>query len=714
MNTGEDSQGLRKIIDFSRLISIFILAVHFYLTCYAAFEHWGLTASITDRIIGNLAKVSWLAGIFKPKLAALIFLIVFLLGAKGKKDEKANRKNIIIYMVSGLLVYCLSFLALYLNGAYSILASLYIGLTAIGYLLILTGGTRLSRLIHLNLKKDIFNTENETFPQEERLLENEYSINLPAKYHHKSKLKDSWINVINPFRGLLVAGTPGAGKSYFVIRHIIDQHLKKEFSMFLYDFKYDDLTRLAYNKLIKYQHNYKVKPKFFVINPDNPSYTHRCNPLYPESMDDITDAIESARTIMLGLNREWIKKQGDFFVESPVNFLTAIIWYLKKYQGGRYCTLPHVIELMQAEYDHLFAIMEREKEIRALINPFISAWQNNAKAQLEGQIASAKIGLARLASPQLYWVLNGNDFTLDVNNPDEPKIICVGNNPQKLQTYGAVLSLYISRMIKLVNRKGQLKSSLIFDEFPTIFFNNMDSLIATARSNKVSTTLAVQDFSQLRKDYGKEQADVITGIVGNVISGQVTGDTAKRLSENFGKIMQDRQSTTLNSSDTSVSKSTQLDFAIPAAKIAALSSGEFVGFVADNPEEKIILKMFHAEVQNDHEAIKAEEDSYVDLPMIAKVTPEDVQANYDKIKKQVQQIVASELEKLVKAEKAVEEGKESKEAKNGGTQTEGLQQDPKQESTKKKKESKSSKQRPAVPKQKNLQQENEQQQAVSM
>jgi type IV secretory pathway TraG/TraD family ATPase VirD4 len=243
-------------------------------------------------------------------------------------------------------------------------------------------------------------------------------------------------------------------------------------------------------------------------------------------MIDITDATEASRTIMLGLNRDWIKKQGDFFVESPINFLTAIIWYLRRYEDGKYCTLPHVIELIQADYDRLFAVLLKEPEITALINPFISAYNNNAKAQLEGQVASAKIGLARLASPQLYYVLSGNDFTLDINNPAEPKIVCMGNNPQKLQTYGAVLSLYISRMIKLVNRKGQLKSSLIFDEFPTIFFNNIDSLIATARSNKVATCLAVQDFSQLSKDYGKEQADVITGIVGNIISSAISGGSS--------------------------------------------------------------------------------------------------------------------------------------------------------------------------------------------
>jgi type IV secretory pathway TraG/TraD family ATPase VirD4 len=341
-------------------------------------------------------------------------------------------------------------------------------------------------------------------------------------------------------------------------------------------------------------------------------------------MEDITDAAEASRTIMLGLNRDWIKKQGDFFVESPINFLTAIIWFLRKYEDGKYCTLPHTIELMQVEYDYLFHVLQQEEEIKALINPFVSAFKNKAMEQLEGQIASAKIGLARLSSPKLYYVLSGNDFTLDINNPLEPKIVCVGNNPQKLQTYGAVLSLYISRMIKLVNRKGQLKSSLIFDEFPTIYFNNMDSLIATARSNKVSTTLAVQDFSQLKKDYGSEQADVISGIVGNIISGQVTGSTAKKLSETFGKIMQDRTSLSINSSDTSISKSTQLEYAIPASKISSLSSGEFVGIVADNPDEKIKLKVFHGEIQNNHDGIAKEEAEYQPIPAVSNVSDQDI------------------------------------------------------------------------------------------
>jgi hypothetical protein len=305
--------------------------------------------------------------------------------------------------------------------------------------------------------------------------------------------------------------------------------------------------------------------------------------------------------------------------------------------------------LMQVEYDKLFPVLRTEPEIEVLINPFVTAYVNGAMEQLEGQIASAKITMARLASPMLYYVLSGNDFTLDINNPEDPKIVCVGNNPQKAQVYGAVLSLYVSRMIKLVNRKDQLKSSLIFDEFPTIYIggaSGIEGTIATARGNRVCTCLAVQDISQLRKDYGKESADVIFNIVGNIISGQVLGDTAKTLSERFGKIMQQRQSLSINASDTSISKSTQLEYAIPASRISTLSSGEFVGSVADNPTEKIELKNFHCEIINDHDAIAAEEAAYVPIPKVREITPAEIEENYLQIKDEVAMIIDSEMERI--------------------------------------------------------------------
>ncbi|UBM60982.1 YWFCY domain-containing protein [Marinilongibacter aquaticus] len=648
MHTGENEQALRKILDMTRLISITLLIIHFYYYCYSAFELWGWQSTFSDRILSNIYKTGLFSNFHKSKLIALGFLGISLLGAKGKKDEKLNYKTAFAYLITGLLIYFISYLCMKLNTPIIMTAILYMALTGIGFLLVLTGGTLLSRIIRDKINnKDIFNEENETFPQEERLLENEYSINLPAQYQLKDKQRKSWVNIINPFRAIMVLGTPGSGKSYFVIRHVITQHIRKGFTMFVYDFKFDDLSKIAYNTWLKNQHRYTKPPAFYVINFDDLTRSHRCNPLEPSAMTDITDAAESARTILMGLNREWIKRQGDFFVESPINFLTAIIWYLKKYKDGEFCTLPHVIELMQVDYDSLFTLLRTEKEIEVLINPFVNAYLSDVMEQLEGQIASAKVAMARLSSPQLYYVLSGNDFNLDINNPDDPKIVCMGNNPQKIQIYGAVLSLYVNRLIKLVNKKEKLKSSLIFDEFPTIYLNNMDSLIATARSNKVSTCLGIQDFSQLRKDYGREQADVIMNITGNIVSGQVTGDTAKQLSERFGKIMQDRESYSINSGDTSISRSKQLETAIPPSKISGLSSGEFVGMVADNPDCKIDLKAFHCEIINDHDSLKREEQNYQDIEVIRKLDSGMVQRNYFQIKQDIQDIIQSEMERLL-------------------------------------------------------------------
>jgi hypothetical protein len=641
MQTGENEQAHRKIMDFTRYLGILIIILHFYFSCYGAFAEMHLTYPILNRILNNIYKLAIFKSTLIAKSVALVFLIVSLIGSKGRKDEKIKLSNALIFIFLGLCLYYLSGILFSLRLSNISIGIMYMVVTSVGFLLFITGVSYMFRIINVNLTNDIFNTDNETFPQEERKLENEYSINLPAQYNLKGKLRKSWINIINPFRSLLILGGPGAGKSYFAIRNIITQHIQKGFSMLIYDFKFDDLSVIAYNALLKYAGNYKVKPSIWFIDFDN--IKHRCNPLDPGSMEDITDAMESSRTFMLGLNREWIKKQGDFFVESPINFVTALIWFLKKYQNAKYCTLPHAIELAQVDYKYLFALLKTEPEIEVLINPFISAWQNEAYDQLEGQVASAKISMARLVSPALYYVLSGNDFTLDLNNPDAPKIICMGNNPMKQQVYGAVLSLYISRAIKLVNQKNKLKSNLIFDEFPTIYFNNIDSLIATARSNKVATTLAVQDYSQLKKDYGREQAEVIMNIVGNIISGQVTGDTAKQLSERFGKIMQERQSITINSQDTSVSKSTQLDFAVPASKIATLSSGEFVGLVADDPDNKISLKVFHNEIINDHQAMKAEADAFKKLPVVRQTDSDMLMANYLKIKQDIKDIVGKEL-----------------------------------------------------------------------
>ncbi|ANI89240.1 conjugal transfer protein TraG [Arachidicoccus ginsenosidimutans] len=644
MSTGENEQGLRSIMDLTRLVSIAVLLIHFYVYCHVAFEYWHLTAGIVDKLMLNFNKLPAFQKVWKVKVSVLGLLAVFLAGVKGRKDEKISIKTALAYLIPGMILFFVADILLYAQGDVVRLALFYMGMTSIGYLLTLTGGAYLSRILKVKLAKDIFNLENETFPQEERLLENEFSVNLPAKYNLKGKVHDMWLNIINAARLCIIIGSPGAGKTFFLVREIIKQTIeKKQFSALIYDFKYDDLAKIAYNSWLKSKHLYTKTPGFFIINFDEP--VHRCNPLEPALMNDITDASESARTILLGLNMDWIKKQGDFFVESPINFTTAIIWYLKKYKDGIYCTLPHAIEMMQMNYTELFPVLASEPEIEVLVNPFITAFQNKAMEQLEGQTASAKIALARLSSPLLYYVLSGNDFSLDINNPDDPKIVVLANNPEKTQIYGAVVSLYLTRLFRILPKKGKMKSVIIADEFSSIFANGIENFLAIARGYKINTYLAIQNLQQLRKNYGKEQADVLFALAGNIFCGQATGETAKEVSETIGKIVQTRESISINANDTSLSKSTQLDLAVPPAKIAKLSSGEFVGVLADNPNQQLSQKAFHCTIQNNPDAINVEEVAYKSIPK-RKVENIVIQNNFIQIKNDIIRLIDEEMEKI--------------------------------------------------------------------
>ena len=428
--------------------------------------------------------------------------------------------------------------------------------------------------------------------------------------------------------------------------------------MYIYDYKFADLSTIAYNHMLTHKSGYKVLPKFYVINFDDPRRSHRCNPIHPDFMTDISDAYESAYTIMLNLNRTWVQKQGDFFVESPIILFAAIIWFLKLYKGGKYCTFPHAVEFLNRKYEDIFPILLSYPELENYMSPFIDAWQGGAADQLQGQIASAKIPLSRMISPQLYWVMSASEFTLDINNPEEPKILCVGNNPDRQNIYGAALGLYNSRIVKLINKKGMLKSSVIIDELPTIYFKGLDNLIATARSNKVAVCLGFQDFSQLVRDYGDKEAKVVQNTVGNIFSGQVVGETAKTLSERFGKVLQKRQSMTINRQDTSTSINTQMDSLIPPSKISTLTQGMFVGAVSDNFDERIDQKIFHAEIVVDNAKVAKETKAYKPIPIITDFTDEDgndimdemVKENYINIKNDVKQIVKEELVRIAKDE----------------------------------------------------------------
>ena len=642
-------------MDFMRGISVIFLLINCYWFCYEAFHVWGFTLGIIDKILMNFQRTTGLfSSILWTKLFCVVFLALSCLGTKGVKEEKITWPKIWIVLFSGFVFFFLNWWLLALPIGKVGAASLYIFTLSVGYICLLMGGVWMSRLLKNNLMDDVFNTENESFMQETRLMENEYSVNLPTRFYYKKKWNKGWINVVNPFRASMVLGTPGSGKSYAIVNNYIKQQIEKGFAMYIYDYKFPDLSEIAYNHLLHHLDAYKVKPQFFVINFDDPRRSHRCNPINPAFMTDISDAYESAYTIMLNLNRSWIQKQGDFFVESPIILLAAIIWFLKIYEDGKYCTFPHAIEFLNRPYAQIFPILTSYDELANYLSPFMDAWEGGAQDQLQGQIASAKIPLSRMISPALYWVMTGDDFSLDINNPNEPKVLVVGNNPDRQNIYSAALGLYNSRIVKLINKKKQLKSSVIIDELPTIYFRGLDNLIATARSNKVAVCLGFQDFSQLTRDYGDKESKVIQNTVGNVFSGQVVGETAKTLSERFGKVLQQRQSMTINRNDKSTSISTQMDSLIPASKISNLTQGMFVGAVSDNFDERIEQKIFHAEIVVDSAKISAEMKAYQPIPIIADFTNEDgsdnlketIEANYKRVKQEILSLVESEKERI--------------------------------------------------------------------
>ena len=645
----DDLRALARIMDFIRGIGFVIVAANllWYTGLKVVDSNWFYIT--TYKILSNLDNT---CGLFhnpnNAKWFALLLLAISCFGTKGVKREGIEWKHIIIAIAGGLLLFMGCWWMPGRGWDYT-----YVICSVTGYVSMMFGGIWMSRILRGNMMDDRFNNENESFMQETRLIKNDYSINLPTRFYYNKRWNKGWVNVVNPFRASIVLGTPGSGKSYAIVNNYIKQCIENGYSGYIYDFKFPDLSLIAMNHLLKHKDVYGkgIVPEFRVINFDDPKRSHRCNPIAPEFMTDISDAYESAYTIMLNLNKTWVSKQGDFFVESPIILFAAIIWFLRIYKDGKYCTFPHAIEFLCRPYADIFPILTSYPELENYLSPFMDAWLGGAQEQLQGQIASAKIPLTRMISPQLYWVMSDSEFTLDINNPEHPKILCVGNNPDRQNIYGAALGLYNSRIVKLINKKNRLKSAVIIDELPTIYFKGLDNLIATARSNKVAVCLGFQDCSQLKRDYGDKEAAVVMNTVGNIFSGQVVGETAKTLSERFGKVLQKRQSISINRQDVSHSFNTQMDSLIPPSKISTLTQGMFVGAVSDNFDERIDQRIFHAEIVVDNEKVKEETESYSPIPILNDfidkktgkcVMEKVIQDNYNKIKAEVKKIVFDE------------------------------------------------------------------------
>ena len=583
--------------------SLLLLVISIYVYGYSLFSYYGITVGFLDRTLGRFISEGYFCYRIRTKLVILLFVVLNVIVRSGAPTKK-GWGEIIAWCVVGLLIFFWPVMD----------CRLFILFSVVGYLLLIYSFALVGRKVHSMSPPD--NDPYETFEQCEKKIETDYSINIPTKYRYKKKTRRGWINVVNPFRATMVLGTPGSGKSFSVYNPFISQMMQKSYTCFVYDYKFPDLTEEIYNEYLDNEKNFIRKmgkvPKFCVINFDDPRYSMRCNPISPRYITDPADTSEIADIIMRNVNPQSVEKE-DFFTLSAKVYIDALIWFLRIFEDGRFCTFPHLIELMGRNYEAVFEMLQKHEDIRVKIQPFQNALQGKAQEQLQGQIASAQIPLLRFASPALYWVLSGDDFTLDVNDKEDPKIVCIGNNPDRQTIYGTTLALYTSRMFRQINHKGKYPCGVLLDEFPTIYVKGIDNLIATARSNKVAIVLGAQDESQIRRDYGDKESEVVFNTVGNLFAGQVNGKTAKTLSETFGREFREQQSETLGDS-VSTNRSFQQQEILPQSRIETLTQGYFFGKVADNNDCRIDKKLFCGEIQIDLEERKRKDARRKKIP----------------------------------------------------------------------------------------------------
>lgn len=639
------------------IISAGILLFNIYYYSFALLRDWGATWVGLDYVIAYLRAGGIFSSYLWSKLACFAFLAVGVLIRKGTHTDM-SWATIALLGGLGLILFFIPVMHPLVYMVDSVLGYV-LCLVAISYIRRMTSGI-----------SDPMDSFDDTFPQCEELIETPYSINIPTKYQWQGRLHNGWINVVNPFRGTIVTGTPGSGKSFSVYGPFIEQMIAKGYTMFVYDYKYPDLTEIVYNELIHNPDGYRDRsgkarpPQFYTIDFNDPMRSHRCNPVNPKYITDPADTSEIAQVIMNNVNPTSVQKK-DFFTESAQVYLDALLYFLSIYdpdaedpvrcgtRKGCFCTFPHLIELMGQSYKTIFQILNDYEEVRVKITTFNDAWKDKAMEQLQGQIASARIPLSKFVSPSLYWVLSGDDFTLDINNPDEPKIVCIGNDPDRQAIYGTTLALFTSRLFKAINHKGRLHSAVLLDEMPTIYLKGIDQLIATCRSNKVAVVVGAQDKSQVIRDYTKEDAETIFNTVGNVFSGQVSGETAQNFAKTFGQEWREEQSVSDSETSQSITRNYRLQDILPASKIETLSQGTFFGKVQDNNDTKIKRKFFCGEIQIDMKRMKEKQADWQTLPVFSDFGTDDkeqiheiIMENYRRIKKDIEELLINEAVRI--------------------------------------------------------------------
>lgn len=646
----EESKELQKLYGFMQAFIYITVCIEILL-----FVHFPFSENITP-FLSKLAKIPIYSNILYSKLFTFFIIMVTCIGTRSKKDlELDPTKQIIFPLIFGFIMFFGSVCFLFFkekgeNGLewYNIA---YIILSIIGAILINSALDNISKRIKSNFMKDRFNIENESFEQSKDKVETEYSVNIPMKFFYNRKWHNGWLNICNCFRGTFVIGTPGSGKSFSVITSFIRQHSAKGFAEVVYDFKFPELAKIAYYNYQKNKQLGKIPNnfKFNVINFSDIEYSRRINPLKREYIEILADATETAEALYESLQKGDKGSGGnsDFFKTSAVNLLAASIYFWSRYENGKYSDLPHVLAFLNQEYDVLFKVLFSEPELKSLVSPFEAAYKSGAVDQLEGQMASLKVQLSRLATKESFWVFSGNDFNLKVSDKTDPSYLIIANNPKTQSMNSALNALIINRLTRLVNTKGNYPTSIIVDECPTLYFYQLATLLSTARSNKVSICLGLQELPQLEEQYGKATAKTITSIIGNTLSGQAKApETLDWLQKLFGKVKQVKEGVTIRRSETTINMNEQMDFVIPASKISSLQAGTLVGQVALDfgQEDNFPTAMYHCKTNLDLKKIKKEEEAYKELPKVYNFGTADnreklLQKNFKRIYDEVETVI---------------------------------------------------------------------------
>lgn len=646
----EESKELQKLYGFMQAFIYITVCIEILL-----FVHFPFSEQIMP-LLSKMAKIPIYSNILYSKLFTFFIIMVTCIGTRSKKDlELDPTKQIIFPLIFGFIMFfgSICFLLFKEKGVTSLewYNIAYIILSIIGATLINSALDNISKRIKSNFMKDRFNIENESFEQSKDKVETEYSVNIPMKFFYNRKWHNGWLNICNCFRGTFVIGTPGSGKSFSVINSFIRQHSAKGFAEVVYDFKFPELAKIAYYNYQKNKQLGKIPSnfKFNVINFSDIEYSRRINPLKREYIEILADATETAEALYESLQKGDKGSGGnsDFFKTSAVNLLAASIYFWSRYENGKYSDLPHVLAFLNQEYDVLFKVLFSEPELKSLVSPFEAAYKSGAVDQLEGQMASLKVQLSRLATKESFWVFSGNDFNLKVSDKKDPSYLIIANNPKTQSMNSALNALIINRLTRLVNTKGNYPTSIIVDECPTLYFYQLATLLSTARSNKVSICLGLQELPQLEEQYGKATAKTITSIIGNTLSGQAKApETLDWLQKLFGKVKQVKEGVTIRRNETTINMNEQMDFVIPASKISSLQAGTLVGQVALDfgQEDNFPTAMYHCKTNLDLKKIKKEEEAYKELPKVYNFGTADnreklLQKNFKRIYDEVETVI---------------------------------------------------------------------------